>query len=109
MDFIGQAFADSVTGAQPAQGSGWSAIMMLVVFIALIYFLIWRPQSKRAKEQRNLIKSVAAGDEVVTIGGLYGKVKAVDEAYFDVEIADGVVTRFQRSAVSNILPKGSIK
>ena len=108
MDFITQAFADNLAAQQP-QGGGWSAIIMLLVFVALIYFLIWRPQSKRAKEQRQLVSSVKPGDEMVTVGGLYGKVKTVDDVHFDVEISPNVIARFQRAALSHILPKGTIK
>lgn len=108
MDFINVAYAADAAAAQQA-GGGWSAIVMLLVFVALIYVLIWRPQSKRNKEQRSLISSIKVGDEVVTIGGIYGKVVSVADSYFEIELASNMVVKCQRAAVSMLLPKGAIK
>lgn len=109
MDLISAAYAAGDTAAAQPQGGGWSAIVMLIVFVALIYLLIWRPQSKRNKDQRNLINAIQVGDEVVTIGGIYGKVVTVSDNCFNVEIANNVVIKCQRSAVSMQLPKGTLK
>lgn len=110
MFLIEEAYAaDAAAAAAPQGGSSLSAILMLVVFIALIYFLVWRPQSKRAKTQRNLVNSIKVGDEVVTAGGIYGTVRAVSDNYFEVEVSAQVVMKFQRASVSFVLPKGTLK
>lgn len=81
----------------------------LVVLVVLFYFLLIRPQSKRAKEHRQMLEKLAKGDEVVTSGGLAGKVAGLGEAYVSVEIADNVTIKVQRSAIASVLPKGTIK
>ena len=84
-------------------------IVMLGIFVFFMYFAMWRPQSKRAKEQRNLISSLAKGDEVVTAGGVLGKVGKMGDSYVSLEISNGVEVQIQRSAVVQVLPKGTIK
>ena len=81
----------------------------LVFLLVLFYFLLIRPQSKRAKEHRDMLGKLAKGDEVVTTGGLAGTVRDIGENYLTVEIADGVVVKLQKSAVGSVLPKGSLK
>lgn len=111
MLFINEAMAATTapTSAQAAHNSGYSAIIMLIVFVALIYFMIWRPQSKRAKDQRNLINSISVGDEVITAGGIVGRVTKVEDHFFEVEIAANTIVRIQRNSVSSVLPKGTMK
>lgn len=104
--FIPKAYAE--TAAQSQQG-GFSFILMFVVFFFFIYFAIWRPQNKRAKEQQNLLSSISKGDEVMTAGGLLGKVTKLNEQYIGLVIADNVEITLQKSSVINILPKGTIK
>jgi preprotein translocase subunit YajC len=77
----------------------------LVVF----YFLLIRPQSKRAKEQRVMLSLVAVGDEIATTGGMLGKVTEVGEQFLSVEIADGVTIKLQKFQVAQVLPKGTVK
>jgi preprotein translocase subunit YajC len=77
--------------------------------IAIFYFILIRPQQKKAKEHRNMVAALGKGDEVVTSGGILGKVTDLTDQYVSVEIADGVEIRIQRNAVSAVLPKGSIK
>jgi preprotein translocase subunit YajC len=81
----------------------------LIVIFALFYFMMIRPQMKRAKEQKNMIESLQKGDEVVTAGGELGKVAKVGEAYVGLEVAPNVVIHVQKSAITTLLPKGTIK
>ena len=83
-------------------------IMMGLMFVGF-YFLMIRPQMKKQKEHRAMIEALAKGDEVVTAGGLLGKVSKMGEAYLSLELATGVEVQLQRSAIVQILPKGSIK
>lgn len=109
MDFlIPLAYAD---GAAPAaQGdAGFMQIIMLVGFVVIFYLMIWRPQSKRAKEHRNLVSALAKGDEVMTSGGILGKVVSVTDDYVVLEVSDSVQLKFQKAAVAATLPKGTLK
>jgi preprotein translocase subunit YajC len=82
---------------------------MMGLMIAVFYFLLIRPQSKRAKEHRALIASIEVGAEVVTQGGILGKVTEVSEQFLTIEIADNVHVKVQRHTITQVLPKGSIK
>ena len=84
-------------------------ILLLLPFAGNFYFMLWRPQSKRAKEHRELIEGLGKGDEVMTNGGLAGKIVKVEEQFVLVEVAAGVELRFQKAAVSAALPKGTLK
>lgn len=97
-------------GQAPQPPSMWGTILPLIVFIIVFYFLLWRPQSKRNKEQRELMSSLDKGDEVVLAGGMIGRIKRVVDDYVVVEVGDnGMELRFQKSAVTATLPKGTIK
>src|SRR5574337_1979670 len=97
--------------AAPAQaeGGGLSMILMMVVLFGLMYFMMIRPQMKRQKEHRALVAGLAKGDEVVTNGGLAGRVEEVGETFITVEIAANVRVKLQKGAVQQVLPKGSLK
>ena len=95
--------------AAGAQGGGMSMIIMMVVLFGLMYFMMIRPQMKRQKEHRALIAGLAKGDEVVTNGGIAGRVEEVGETFITVEIAANVKVKLQKSAVQQVLPKGSLK
>ena len=82
---------------------------MLVIMFAAMYFLMIRPQQKRQKEHKAMIEAVAKGDEIVTAGGLAGKVSKLGETYLTLEIANNVEVQVQRSAIAQVLPKGSLK
>jgi len=102
------------TASAQAQGAGGqpSALMQflpLVLIFVVFYFLLIRPQSKRAKEHAAMVAALEVGAEVVTSGGILGKVVEVAEQYLTVEIADGVRVKVQRHTVSQVLPKGTIK
>lgn len=90
-------------------GSAMNSILMLVVFFAIFYFLLIRPQMKRSKEQRKIIAELAKGDEVITNSGIIGKIAKVGTNYTEIEIAENVIIKVQKSAVSGILPKGAVK
>ena len=108
MDFlISSAFAQS-TGA-PSGPSGTANIIMLFVFIAIFYFLLIRPQMKRQKEHKSLIEALSKGDEIVTSGGVLGKVINVGDAFATVEITNNVQIKVQKHAVAAVMPKGTIK
>ncbi|MEW9573269.1 preprotein translocase subunit YajC [Rhodanobacter sp. Si-c] len=101
----------SITLAQAAapQGGGISMIIMMVVLFGLMYFMMIRPQMKRQKEHRAMVSALAKGDEVVTNGGLAGRVEEVGETFITIEIAPNVKVKLQKGAVSQVLPKGSLK
>jgi preprotein translocase subunit YajC len=97
-------------GAAPAPaGGGLSMIVMMVAFIAIFYFLLIRPQQKKAKEHQAMVQKLAAGDEVVTGGGILGKIVEVSDAFITLEIADGVRVKVQKFQVTSLIPKGTIK
>ncbi len=108
MEFIGSALGAGVT-AVPAQADGTYSLVMIVAIFVLFYFMLIRPQNKRAKEHRELVTKLKKGDEVVTSGGVLAKVVSIDEQYIKVSIAEGVEISLQRSAVSTVLPKGTLK
>ncbi len=82
---------------------------MLVIMLVAMYFLIIRPQQKKSKETRAMLDALAKGDEVVTAGGILGKVTKLGDSHLGLEVAEGVELQVQRSAVVQVLPKGSIK
>ncbi|MCX7117716.1 MAG: preprotein translocase subunit YajC [Legionellales bacterium] len=93
--------------AAPTDGT-FSLIMVGAIFI-LFYFMLIRPQNKRAKEHRQLVSQIQKGDEVITSGGMLAKVASVDEQYIKVLIAEGVEICLQRNSVTSVLPKGTCK
>ncbi len=109
MFLIDSAMAAPATGVAAQNGGGMSSIVFLVVLLAVGYLFLLRPQMKRQKDQRNLIASVAVGDEIVTLGGMLGKITKVEDQFFSVQVAENTVVRIQRQAVSTVLPKGTVK
>ena len=101
--------AEAVAAEAPSQGVGGFDILIIVAFALIFYFIVWRPQSKRTKQHRELIASLSKGDEVVTSGGLIGKVLKVEDDFLVFEAADKIELKLQKSAVSAVLPKGTIK
>ena len=97
--------------AAPAAGTGsmMGSLLFPIVLIAIMYFLMIRPQMKRAKEHRAMVDKLALGDEVITNGGIAGTVRALGDSFITVEVASGVDLRVQKGAVSNVLPKGTLK
>jgi preprotein translocase subunit YajC len=95
--------------AAPTGGDVMSQLLFLGVIFVLFYFLLIRPQVKRAKEHKKLTESLAKGDEVLTSGGVLGRITDVEEGFITVEIADNVRVKVQRNAVTSLLPKGTLK
>jgi preprotein translocase subunit YajC len=96
------------SGAAP-QGSGMMSFIILPLMIVVFYFLLIRPQQKRHKEHQAMLAKLAAGDEVVTGGGLLGRVIEVGDSFVSVEIADGVRIKVQRQQITQLVPKGTFK
>jgi len=107
MSLISIAHAQA-TGGAPA-GGGISQFLILGVFVVVFYFLLIRPQQKRAKEHQQMLSRLAAGDEVITAGGIVARVTEVGESFVVVEIADGVRIKVQRTQITSLLPKGTYK
>lgn len=105
--FISSAMA--ATTAPAAQPDGTFSLIMIVAIFVLFYFMLIRPQNKRAKEQRALIGNLKKGDEIITSGGILAKIISLDEQFIKVTIAEGIEICLQRNAVSTVLPKGTMK
>ncbi len=105
--FISNAYAQAAAGGDTV--SSLTSLLPLVLMFVVLYFVMIRPQMKRQKEHKAMIEALAKGDEVVTAGGLLGKVSKVGDTYIGVELADGMEVQMQRSAVVQVLPKGTIK
>lgn len=103
--FISTAHAAGEAAQQPSLVTN---LLMIAVFVAIFYFLIWRPQSKRAKEHRSLIESLGVGSEVVFAGGLMGKITKIEGDFAMVELNRGVEVKIQRASVISVLPEGTL-
>jgi preprotein translocase subunit YajC len=102
--FISNAYAQDTAAA-----GGLMSFLPLIVIFAVFYFMLIRPQMKRAKEHKALVSQLGKGDEVITNGGLLGKITDVSESFVTLELADNVQVKVQRQAVANVMPKGTIK
>jgi preprotein translocase subunit YajC len=103
---ISNAFAQ----AAPAGGdAGFMGLLPIVLMFVLLYFLMIRPQMKRAKEHKQMVGALQKGDEVLTAGGVVGRITVMGDAYVSLEIAPGIEISVQRSAVQTLLPKGTMK
>src|SRR5437588_13062943 len=100
---IPAAWAQGATGGATNQ---FAPILMMVVFVVIFYFLLIRPQQKKAKEHQALVSKLSVGDEVVTTGGILGKVTEVGDSFVTIEIADGVRIKVQKFQVGSLMPKG---
>jgi preprotein translocase subunit YajC len=112
MFFISDAFAQAAPAAQGGEGA-WTSIVFMVLIFAVFYFLLIRPQVKRQKEHKAMVEALNKGDEVMTAGGIIGKIVEMSDQYVTLQIAavDGkpVEVSMQRSAVQTLLPKGTMK
>ena len=104
---INPAWAQGFGAAAP--GGGYESIILIVLMFGVLYFLMIRPQMKRAKEHKTLLEALQKGDEVVAAGGMLGRISRINENYVTLEIADNVQVQVQRPAVQLVLPKGTIK
>lgn len=107
--FISSAFAQTAPAAAGSTTSSIMSFLPIVLMFVVLYFVMIRPQMKRQKEHRAMIDALAKGDEVATAGGLLGKVTRLGDTNIGIEIANGVEVSLQRSAVVQVLPKGTIK
>src|SRR5262244_629460 len=103
---IPDAMAQSAGGAA---GGGIAPILMMVVFIAIFYFLLIRPQQKKAKDHQAMVTKLSNGDEVVTSGGILGKIVEVGETFVTLEIAPNVQIKVQKFQITSLMPKGTLK
>lgn len=104
---ISTAHAQTAASADPS--GGLMQMLPIVLMFVVLYFLMVRPQMKRAKEHKALLEALAKGDEVVTQGGIAGRIVKVGDNYATVEIADKVEIQVQKSAITLVLPKGTLK
>lgn len=95
--------------AAPAPQGGMSFLVMFLIFFAFLYFAVWRPQNKRAREQQNLLNSLSKGDEIVTAGGIIGRIVKINEQYLTLAVSNQAEMVMQKSAVVSVLPKGTLK
>ena len=107
--FISSAFAQTAPAAGGDMQSSLMSMLPLVLMFVVLYFVMIRPQMKRQKEHKAMIEALAKGDEVATAGGVLGRVTKIGDTYLGVEIANGVEIQIQRSAVVQVLPKGTLK
>ena len=103
---ISAAYAQS---AAPTDAGGLMGFLPIILMFVLLYFMLIRPQMKRAKEHKDMLGKLAKGDEIVTTGGIAGTVRELGENFITLEIANGVTVKMQRSAIGSVLPKGSLK
>ena len=101
--------SDAMAAAPEGQGDPLMSFLPLILIFVVFYFLLIRPQSKKAKDHREMVAALAKGDEVVTSGGLLGRISKVGDNFVELEVADGVTVKVQRPAVANLMPKGTIK
>lgn len=108
---MGFFISDAMAAAAPAVGQpdGTFSLVMIVAIFVLFYFMLIRPQNKRAKEHRLLVSNLKKGDEIVTSSGIVAKLVDLDEQFIKVTLAEGIDITMQRSAVSAVLPKGTMK
>lgn len=104
--WVSNAWAQAPAGGA---GGGMESILLIVAMFAVLYFLMIRPQMKRAKEHKTMVDALQRGDEVVTAGGILGRISKVGDAHLTLEIAPSVEIQVQRGAVQTVLPKGTIK
>ena len=109
LDFLIPAAHAQAAGAPAAGGSMMSTLLFPVILIAIMYFLMIRPQMKRQKEHKAMLDKLSKGDEVITSGGIAGTVVGLSENFITVEVANDVQLRVQKGAIASVLPKGTLK
>ena len=107
--FISNAMADSPVPASSGPIGGGFKWVFLVGFLVIFYFMVWRPQAKRNKEQKKMLGSLQKGDEVVTSGGIAGKITKVSDSFVLLAVSDTVEIKLQKGSISATMPKGTLK
>ncbi|MSQ73819.1 MAG: preprotein translocase subunit YajC [Betaproteobacteria bacterium] len=102
---ISPAFAQGAGGGD----AGWAGLLPIALMFVLLYFMMIRPQMKRAKEHKSMTEALQKGDEVIAAGGVLGRISKISDAYISLEIAENTEVHVQRGAVQTLLPKGTIK
>jgi preprotein translocase subunit YajC len=105
---ISDAFAQAAPAATGSE-SGLLSLLPLVLMFVVLYFIMIRPQMKRQKEHKAMVEALAKGDEIVTAGGLLGRISKLGETYLHIEVANGVELQVQRTSIVQVLPKGTLK
>ena len=105
---ISEAWAQGAPAAAPT-GSPYGFMLMMVAFVVIFYFMLIRPQQKKAKEHQMMVSKLSAGDEVVTSGGILGRIVEAGDAFVTLEVADGVRLKVQKVQVISLMPKGTLK
>ena len=103
--FISDALAQTGAGGEP----GLIGLLFPILLIVVFYFLLIRPQQKRAKEHKQMVEALKKGDEVVTGGGVLGRIADIGDNFIQIEVADGVQLKVQRQSVATVMPKGTVK
>ncbi|RJG08442.1 preprotein translocase subunit YajC [Massilia cavernae] len=107
--FISNAYAQAAPAADPGLMGSLSTFLPLILMFVVMYFLMIRPQQKRAKEQKAMMDALSRGDEVITAGGILGKVSKVSDTYVTLEVSANTDIVVQKNSVSTLLPKGTLK
>ncbi|HIQ07634.1 MAG TPA: preprotein translocase subunit YajC [Thiotrichaceae bacterium] len=106
---MGLFIQDAYAAAPQGDGSPIQMFVMIAIIFAMFYFFIIRPQQKRSKEHASLLESLSKGDEVVTTGGVIGKVTTIGENFIEIRVSDNNTLRVQKHAVTTVMPKGTMK
>ena len=107
--FISEAWAEAAPAAASHEPNLVAQLLPLLALFAVFYFLLIRPQSKRAKEHKKMVEALSKGDEIVTVGGMYGKIVSVGDNAVTVEVADNVQLILERQSIGKVMPKGTLK
>ncbi len=106
MDFF---ISNAMAAGESPQGGGLQLIFMVALFFGIMYFMIIRPQAKKAKEHTALLDALSKGDEIVTSGGILGKIVKLGDNFVEIKISDSTTMKIQRHAIGSVMPKGTIK
>jgi len=101
--------SDAMAAGESAQGGGMQLVIMIALFFGIMYFMIIRPQSKKAKEHVALLDSLSKGDEIVTNGGILGKIVKLGDNFIELKVSDNSTIKVQRNAIGAVMPKGTMK
>ena len=106
MDFF---ISNAMAAGEAPEGGGLQLVFMVALFFGIMYFMIIRPQSKKAKEHASLLDSLSKGDEVVTNGGILGKIVKLGDNFVELKVSDSSNIKIQRHAIASVMPKGTMK